>query len=280
LGVVAGIVLGLASLCRPSFLVWAALVMLYMVLRGRSWVAAKRTALLLGGFLLVLAPWVVRNWLVLGRPVVATTHGGYTLLLGNNPSFYDYLRKGDWGQVWDAGQLQRWLEQAPSGARNLEAPSNGEGQRRRHPELQADRKLYGLALQTIAQQPRLFAYATVVRVLRFWSPLPHRLSDDESAGRRGARWAVAGWYIVTFLFALLGLAGLGRRAALPPWAWGLLCVLVLTSLHAFYWSNIRMRGPVMPVVYLLAAFAGSRFCQWGNGWKWFRSNQLQVTDCR
>ena len=49
-----------------------------------------------------LAPWAIRNQIVVGRPIVSTTHGGYTLLLGNNPSFYDHLRTAPRGTVWSA----------------------------------------------------------------------------------------------------------------------------------------------------------------------------------
>ena len=51
---------------------------------------------------LVISPWVVRNLVVFNHPILMTTHGGYTLLLGNNSSFYEFLRNGEWGQTWDA----------------------------------------------------------------------------------------------------------------------------------------------------------------------------------
>ena len=41
--------------------------------------------------LIILSPWVYRNYQLFDKPVFATTHGGYTLLLGNNPLYYQQL---------------------------------------------------------------------------------------------------------------------------------------------------------------------------------------------
>ena len=39
----------------------------------------------------------------------------------------------------------------------------------------------------------------------------------------------------------------------PSWLWGLLLVACLTAVHAVFWTDMRMRAPVMPVVALAAA---------------------------
>jgi hypothetical protein len=46
---------------------------------------------------------------------------------------------------------------------------------------------------------------------------------------------------------------LGRRLCYRPYSWGLLLCLAFTAVHTFYWSNLRMRGPLMPIVCLCAA---------------------------
>ena len=53
---------------------------------------------------------------------------------------------------------------------------------------------------------------------------------------------------------------------LPPssWLWGLLLVACLTAVHTFYWTDMRMRAPLMPVVALAAA--GGLFCCRHGGW--------------
>lgn len=243
--IINGSLLGLAVLCRPTFLIWAAFVGLYLFWQSRSRVAFFRASALMMGVVMVLAPWAIRNQAVLGRPVFATTHGGYTLLLGNNRFFYAHLRSQPWGTIWDARQLQRWLA-----SQHLDHRAANTAERL--PELDRDRCLYAIALETIREQPRMFLYASLIRFGRLWSPLPHALEQNESAGRRLMRWGIAGWYVV-----VLGAAGVSlirRRWSwrAPPWVWGICLVLAFTAVHTIYWSNLRMRAPLMPVVCILA----------------------------
>jgi 4-amino-4-deoxy-L-arabinose transferase-like glycosyltransferase len=283
--VLAGAILGLGALCRPTLLLWTIAVV--VVWTSQSFVANSHSRRLTaaGGILhrfhslavfvlgaaLVLAPWAVRNQIQFGRPIVTTTHGGYTLLLGNDPSFYQWLHTGRWGDVWRADQFGADWER-----------------RRPRSELQADRQAYAEALQTIRNEPGTFCYACAVRLGRFWSPLPHRLSDDETPGRRLARWAVALWYGVVFLLAALGggrwavgsrqsAVGGGQSAVgsakpqaasfspTPPLPlspssarragklYAMLLVVCVMVPHIVYWTDMRMRAPIMPVVALAAA---------------------------
>jgi len=94
-----------------------------------------------------------------------------------------------------------------------------------------------------------------VRIGYFWSPLPQRTASSESTYRALARYAVGAWYLGVYLAALAGAIRLGGRLVRPPWLWGLLLCVSLTAIHAVYFSNLRMRAPVMPVVALLAACA-------------------------
>lgn len=249
---VAGACLGLAALCRPTFLVFAAFAELVLAARAEGWSARLKT---FGCFAiaaaLVLVPWIVRNQVSMGRPIVATTHGGYTLLLSNNPSFYDYLRQRSLGTVWEKDDyFDDWFDRLPRGTPEA--------------ELEANRVAYADARRHIAQQPGMFAYSCVVRIGRLWAPLPHQIGDHESAARRLMRYGVGLWYVVLFSFAAIGLLAVfanGRRGsetglfAVRPWVWGLLLAGSFTLVHAVFWSNMRMRAPIVPVV-ALAATAG------------------------
>ena len=279
----AGATLALGALCRPTLLLWTIVAGVVLCVRNsrgynlvgcvertvccRSWCVSRTLRLRLRqplafalGVLLVLSPWAIRNQFQFGRPIVTTTHGGYTLLLANNPEFYHWLRDGRWGSVWQGERF------------------NADWDRRRpRDEVAADRMAYDEAWQTIRREPATFAYSCLVRLGRFWSPLPHRVTADESPLHQWSRWAVAMWYTTEFFFAALGLAwclqrGEGPRdskseirnpkseilappSALrpPPWLWGLLLVLCLSAVHTVYWSDMRMRAPLMPVVALAAA---------------------------
>jgi hypothetical protein len=199
----------------------------------------------------VISPWPLRNWWRFGKPIVTTTHGGYTLWLANNPSLYEWLRTGEWGSVWDASQFHSdWRRRLH--AAELSYWSTDQVRMR---ELPNDRLAYQLAFETIAAEPLTFAYSCLVRVGLLWSVLPHQLSADESPSRRGLRYAVAIWYTAELALAAFGLWVLRRKLLLSPWLWGLLLLLSFTAVHTFYWTHMRMRAPLMGVVALLAAQA-------------------------
>lgn len=242
----AGGALGLAVLCRPTFLAWGGLCGLAMLVVDRTGRRALYAGSFAVAFAVVLAPWGLRNLHTFGRPIVTTTHGGYTLLLGNNPSFYQYLRSGSWGSVWDANELQPLLD-ADAEKHPATVPHGGLSER------EADRRLYDLARQTIREQPAMFLYASVLRLGNLWSPLAHRIDPHET--RRGAamRWTVAAWYVISFIMMGAGIVRLRFKLFAQPWLWGTLCVLTFMLVHSIYWTNMRMRAPLTPIIALVAA---------------------------
>ncbi len=241
----AGGLVALAALVRPTFLPWLAACA--VVLPWRAAPAGRRLAMagvFLAAAAVVLSPWAIRNYLRFGKPILSTTHGGYNLLLGNNPYFYEHLRTRPWGTPWFSQDLDRqWLVEMPAG------------------EVAADRRAYGLAWQCIRQQPAMFAWATAVRLGRLFSPLPHQLSPDESRAVRAVRYLIALWYLAQWTLALVGLAAVlrtGRRQAQPrsaeaPWLWAALLVAAFVAVHALYWTDLRMRAPLVPAIATLAA---------------------------
>ncbi|MCY2989129.1 MAG: glycosyltransferase family 39 protein [Planctomycetota bacterium] len=237
----AGGTLALATLCRPTFLLGLAAV--WIVLLCRAWSRQRRLwepAAFLVLPLLVLLPWALRNQACLGRPVLTTTHGGYTLWLANNEDYYQFLATSRWGDVWDSRDLDRAYSQV---------------REELHDELQADRWARLQAWATIRRHPGTFASACLVRLGSLWGLIPHQVADHESSARRWLRYAVGIWYAGVFLLAVAGLWTLGRQAWRPPWLWGLLLVAAFSAAHTVYWTNLRMRAPLMPVVCLLAAVA-------------------------
>jgi 4-amino-4-deoxy-L-arabinose transferase-like glycosyltransferase len=254
----AGACLALAILCRATFLPWAILAAAALPAFARTWSSRlKLFASFLAAAVIVLAPWVVRHQVRFGRPIVTTTHGGYTLLLGNNPSFYEYLRRGQWGTVWDADEFNRaWSRRA---ADSVAAD-----------EVQNDRLAYAEAWQNIRREPGMFLYSCTVRAGRLWAPLPHQVDPQEGPASRWMRHLVGLWYLVELPLAAAGLVALfkglagteglpGKRWWQTGWLWGILLVGCFTAVHTFYWSNLRMRAPLMPAVALAAAAGASWF---------------------
>ncbi|MDD4268288.1 MAG: hypothetical protein PHO07_08070 [Pirellulales bacterium] len=251
----AGGLIAAAALCRPTFLPWLGLVIVLLPWFGKGW--RQRARLLAAAAIaaaVVLGPWAARNALHFGKPTPATNHGGFTLLLANNPSFYDYLGRRSPGETWNADQFNSdWSVRAQS-----LAPGD---------EVAADRLAYADACQTIRSRPRMFAYACLVRLGRTWALLPHRIDSAETARGRGARWAVAVFYAAESLLALVGLVALargkvGRNRLVSGWSWGLLLVVVFTAVHTVFWTNMRMRAPLIPVV--AAASAAGLGSLWGS----------------
>ena len=91
------------------------------------------------------------------------------------------------------------------------------------------------------------------------------------------RWAVACWYAVAMLLAAIGAWTLGRRLWRTPWVWGLLLCLAVTGVHTFYWTDMRMRAPFIPVLCLAAAVGIGRVSGWVNARKSLRYKDLSDT---
>ena len=239
-GSTAGVLLGLAMLCRPTFLLWAPWIVVgYLRATGPG-----KNRLLGGGSLLLalaltLAPWTLRNYWLLGSPIYATTHGGYTLWLANNPSLYEYWRTGPHERVWEATPID--AEQARI-FREVESD-----------EVAADQVAYSRAWSSIEGDPQMFLYGCFHRCGQLWNPLPHRVVIPESRAQHLARWTIAVWYVGLYSLALVGAVRIGRRWTAPPWIWGVGLLLAMTLAHTFYWSNIRMRAPLIPLIAMVAA---------------------------
>lgn len=255
-----GLALGLAVLSRPTF--WAfGLLAAITGIWGRTSgkrppafrpVHARQAALVLFGAMLVVAPWAVRNAVALGRPVLTTTHGGYTLLLANNPVFWREVVAGPPGTVWDGGSLAAWQQSLERQMAADQAPSG---------EIARDRWMRDRALAHIRDQPVMFARSVVYRLMRFWSVSP-AAGGGSAVLRKGA----AVFYLGAYVLAGIGVARLLRRLWRPeggsppdlpngaaPWRPALLLILAFTAVHAVYWTDGRMRAPLIPAVSLFAA---------------------------
>lgn len=254
----AGGAMGLAALCRPNFLPWLAVAAVAMLLVRAApelrasapirlprfgWRLANIAGLVVGAAT-IMSPWVIRNYQLFRKPIITTTHGGYTLLLGNNDEFYRWLEAGPRDLPWASQSLDYRLWQR----RNAIAFQPDA-------ELRFDDLCYQLATKTIRNQPVLFLRACVYRIGQLWSPLPHKLTKDESTGRRLLRYVTCVWYCGVYAMAAIGIWRMRWRVLRSPWIWGMLLCLTFTAVHTFYWTNLRMRAPLMPFVAILAAAA-------------------------
>lgn len=260
-----GLAMAMAYLCRPTFLVWGILLCAgWLVAKVRS--SGRRTwfrfGLMAGLFAASVAAWTLRNVRAIGHPVWATTHGGYTLLLANNPSFYEYLQEGTWGEAWDSSSFQlAYLHRFDGDPRtdafwqqDWRGPSAiDRGEVVGITEHDDDRLAYEAAKATIYRQPRMFVWSCLVRATRLWSPFPHATQQRS----RLVIAAVGCWYVALYVMVLIGVVRICRDPRFHWRIWWPFAALLftLTAVHAVYWSNIRMRAPAIPALAILASAA-------------------------
>ena len=256
-----GVTLSLAFLCRPTFLVWAVLLVAAMVWWNTSakqtWASRVASSGIVSLIMIfTVGTWTFRNQVVLGHPIWATTHGGYTLLLGNNPSFYRYLSEGQFGTAWDAEPFfdayqHRYEGDATQASFWNQDWSGIEPTYQPVTEKEDDQVAYEAAVATIRRQPSTFIWSCFVRVGRLWTPLPHQTESRS--------WAsvlpIAGYYGV--FYAAIVVALIRYRARwMSKQSWAIVAMIVtLTGVHAIYWSNLRMRAPSIPGLAVVAASA-------------------------
>ncbi|MCS7305308.1 MAG: glycosyltransferase family 39 protein [Thermoguttaceae bacterium] len=299
-----GALMGLGVLCRPGWLVWllasAAILLICPKHKSRSnssdahilghslWQAdggegspmvCASLALYTVGATLVLVPWVIRNAVQFGWPILTTTHGGYTMLLANNSWLYEHLSQGgslsDWNpqpfhQAWHQQIEERFLLHKPL-LRNMapqpsdifsEQPSTKglfpDPCRWMIDEFGADRWAYQQAMRTIWENPSIFAWAVLLRWGRLWQLAPSRVGDN--LFDQVVYYACVGWYGGEFILAIWGIWGIYTKSnqnsiLRNTLLLGLVWAVLLTGLHTFYWTEMRMRSPLTTVLALAAAFS-------------------------
>lgn len=247
---------GASSLVRPIFLLCGGLLLLGQmwttwVVSGKSTgeAAALRTrlrkvalvaAVFGGSLVLPLAPWIVRNAMVFRAFIPATTHGGYTLALGNNPSYYRDVTLKDPDRPWNGAALEEW-QKSVIGKASEAGVSQAD-------EVAFDRFMYRQAETAIKADPQTFLKACWHRQQYFWAvtaAIPGR------GMMRTISQGTAVWYSLLWLGVILS-AVLCRRARFAGrhLLWMMVCGFLL--MHTFYWTDTRMRAPIMPILSTLA----------------------------
>ena len=295
-----GLVLGLAVLTRPTMLPWAVLMIASLSFRGSD--AGNRVSMITAALIvmsLINAAWMLRNKQQMGKPIWTTTHGGYTLLLANNPLIYKHFKANGPDRDWDAEEFHKhWAMRRASDSDPLdpkfwtvELPP-GPAKDTDIDELKDDRLAQEAAIATIKGDPQTFALSCLYRAGWLWAPYPAELGKHQSpvadvsqsgdseqpvsannqatkpneskpiqevilstVKQAGVKKLGIGiWYGVWFVMAFVGVLWLREALASRVWLMPILLVLTLTAIHMIYWSNMRMRAPMMPVVYMLACW--------------------------
>jgi 4-amino-4-deoxy-L-arabinose transferase-like glycosyltransferase len=229
-----GLALGALLLCKPAFLFVLPFLALWGVaVAGRDRPTWTRVGVLAASAGLVMAPWVVRNAVVMGSPIPFSTMGGSLLLQSNNrivvedPMLYGY-------SVWDSF--------IPEYAAALKAPDD---------EIQRDNVAKALALAWLRENPDKWFYLFQGKVLRLWTPLFHGGSN------RVLSLAASVYYGLILLCFLAAIVPVSRRLVRErhPGAimLGMIVSVFLTAL--IFQGQHRYRFPIDPLLMCIGASA-------------------------
>ena len=250
---VCGLLCGACVLCRPTFFPWVGL--LLVVWCWQAWratrpvgqelwhVPGRSMVWIICGLALPLSLWLGRNMLVMQQPILTTTHGGYTLLLGHNPAFYRDVLGKPWGTAWEDPAPHEWRQQLEQQMATATPPVRDEVAR--------DRWMYALARQHIVDQPGLALQASLMQLGRLWDVRPHHASSRTISATVST--AMLLFYSLITLGGVSGLVSIIREKSWSRW-WPLISLMaVFSAVHFVYWADMRMRAPLVPSLALLAA---------------------------
>jgi hypothetical protein len=237
-----GLMFGFGSLVRPVVMISCGLLTVQVLAgflrRGVRMVLIVPAVVAV----LVLVPWVIRNAVAFHRFIPATTHGGYTLALGNNPDFYRDVIKGSDDFPWGGDSLDAWQQRMI-----LQTKAEGVSQ---SDEPALDTFYYRIASEAIRSDPGSFVQACGLRLRRFWA-----ISAAESESGPAVRVAVSVWYGLLWFGLLVERvkAWKLRNSVHSPRQSDLwLVVMSFMLMHSVYWTDARMRAPLMPILIVLS----------------------------
>lgn len=232
MGILSGILLGLATLTRPPLALFPLFLFCWLLYRMKFSVisAAKKILPLLAGFMLILSPWTLRNYYFHKAFVPFVTEGGLVLLAGNN-----HLAKG--GTLTQPGIDSLLTEEDRSRLSNMS-------------EVEKDRMYRRYAkdflLKNYKKVPKLF----FKKLLVFWDM--YGVDYDSAGNIVGRPYNI--WYSIVFIFALFGI---GASIKSKPNIYALLLITLFfyfSVLAAISGGDPRYRYPIEPY---LIIFAGS-----------------------
>ena len=224
-----GLLWGLLALTNASCLSFLPVAAIWLWYRLRRQGLFRLQHAAASALLLVLAvsPWVVRNYLVMGKFVFPRSDFGEELYMGNHQGseglcmFWDH-------PVWNRYEMAHFAQQG---------------------ELAYVAEKEKIASQWIRQHPRRFAQLTLRRMGFFWFDIPEQ-------GRIARHFGTGSRHALFFAFALLAFWGLWqafRRRLSAAW---LFAGLFLFYPLVYYITHChpRYQHPITPEMLLLAVF--------------------------
>jgi 4-amino-4-deoxy-L-arabinose transferase-like glycosyltransferase len=231
-----GIFLGLAVLSRSATLVIALLVIgVQMIESWHQQLRAKdmiRPAVLVSSLLILLmAPWLIRNQLSLGKPVIGSSLTGYNLYRHNY-----MIDKSHYFRYVGPEEGQQAIEDLVSSRPDLRGDEN---------EAEMDLIYRNEALRIIKAHPAQYILLSAYRFFPLWFDW----KIAESYGRETNRYS----YLIMIIQAmLLILARLGLKKASSAWPVGG-SILAISLVYMAVDARLLYVMPVMPLLISLSA---------------------------
>jgi hypothetical protein len=259
--IVPGALMGATALARPEYLPFVAVLAVVAAIRvGRQIdfkIGIASAALFVAAFCAVLAPWTIRNYLVLDRFVPVTTGGGKALFVAT------YL-PGKGRQL----PVKRALIERFTGNENVtdrevadtEMKNLLDRVARKYPDMERDAALARIGRENFRKylRERPFAYMRMVET-KMWNIWRRGSGPTMRAG---------GWiafHYVVLALALTGLAVLAFRRRFEAIPIGLL-IGGITLLGGLLLAVPRRNVPLMPLVLALAAAGAVWLALVAGGW--------------
>lgn len=246
LSLATGLVAGLATLMRPSWLLFTPIAVVVavawasahgpMVSSGVTRVLrltlrwrAVLCIIVLSGLALAMSPWWVRNYLVTGRFVPTTLQVGASLYDGLNPKA-------------DGSSNMAFVPWMTRGQRNEDAQT-----RQNQFEYRLDQRMREAATMFVVNDPLRAIKLAEIKFLRTWNIWP----NEPGLRSWPLRLAVAATYVPLLVLGLWGAVRFSKRG----WPF-ILCWLpapYFALLHIIFVGSIRYREPAMIAMIPLAA---------------------------
>lgn len=237
---IAGLLAGVATLIRPSSLLWILWVVAGLVFFLRRQAGFWRPCILLGcGFVAAMGPWWLRNYKLTGRWILTTTQVGASLYDGLNP------RADGGSNMWFVPAAINQVKNSLPTADSLTV------------ELELDRQLRQKALAWAGAHPKEVTHLALTKFRRFWNIVP----NDPGFNRFPVNVIIALGSLLTFSLAAWGAVQFSRYPAVV-----MICVLpaiYFTLLHLVFVSSLRYRLPAIPGLIVLGSAAVTRLLDSG-----------------
>lgn len=230
---VAGMIAGVATLVRPSWLLFTpfALGISFVLFGARKRQLVVGVAMMLG-LMFAMAPWWARNYGITGKLTLTTTQFGASLYDGWRPD-----ANGD----SDMRYVERFYREQVKADAEYPAAARGTFEER------LDNRMRIAAIDWAQRHPLRVVQLAGIKFLRIWSPWP----NSETMQGWTYRLAILFGYTPLMVLAVAGAMQFVRRGW--PYALCVVPAIYFTCLHMIFVGSIRYRQPAMLVLIVLAA---------------------------